>query len=327
MGQLLGQLMSIAKSISYQDGIHALDTGYVRSGLAAIHLLIRAGRVAIVDTGTTHSVPGVLAFLEAQGLTAEAVDYILVTHVHLDHAGGAGRLMQLCPNAQLVVHPRGARHMIDPSRLVAGTVAVYGEAAFRDLYGEIVPVDASRVIEAGEGFHLDWAGTTLTFLDTPGHARHHYCVHDALSNAIFAGDCFGISYREFDTEGRAFIFPTTTPVQFDPPAAHTTLDRLIALSPAAIFLTHWGRVTGRVTELPRLAADLHEFLDRFVALAHAAPGSGTTAQAWLKTAMGDLLWTRLQGHGWAGTQSQALALLANDLELNAQGLLYWREHG
>ncbi len=315
--------MSVTTAVSYPDGIYALDSGYVRSGLAAIHLVVRAGRVAIVDTGTFYSAPGVLAFLAAQGLTVEAVDYILVTHVHLDHAGGAGRLMQHCPNARLVVHPRGARHMIDPSRLVAGTVAVYGEANFQALYGEIVPVDAGRVIEAGDGFSLDWAGTTLTFFDTPGHARHHYCVHDALSNAVFAGDCFGVSYREFDTDGRAFIFPTTTPVQFYPPAAHTTIDRLLALSPEAIFLTHWGQVT----ELPRLAADLHDLLDRFVDLAHAAPESGTTAQDWLKTALGELLWGRLQTHGWAGTRSQALALLDNDLELNAQGLLYWREHG
>ncbi len=315
--------MLVENIVTYPDGIHTLDSGYVRSGLAAIHVLIRAGRVAIVDTGTFHSVPGVLAFLEERGLTAEVVDLVLVTHVHLDHAGGAGRLMQCCPNARLVVHPRGARHMIDPSRLVAGTTVVYGEAAFHALYGEIVPVAAERVIEAGEGFSLDWAGTTLTFLDTPGHARHHYCVHERHANVFFTGDCFGISYREFDTDGRAFIFPTTTPVQFDPSAAHATLDRLLASSPSALFLTHWGRVT----ELPRLTADLHELLDRFVDLTRSAPDDGEIAQAWLKTALGDLLWARLQAHGWLGTQSQALSLLDNDLELNAQGLLYWREYG
>lgn len=319
----LAKYMSIENAVSYPDGIYALDSGYVRSGLAAIHVLIRAGRVAIVDTGTFYSVPRVLDFLAAQGLTAEAVDLVLVTHVHLDHAGGAGRLMQGCPNARLVVHPRGARHMIDPSRLVAGTMAVYGEANFQALYGEIVPVPAERVIEAGDGFSLDWAGTTLTFLDTPGHARHHYCVHERHSNALFTGDCFGISYREFDTDGRAFIFPTTTPVQFDPPAAHATLDRLLALSPAAIFLTHWGRVT----ELPRLTADLHDLLDRFVDLTRSAPVDGEMAPIWLKAALGDLLWARLQAHGWPGTLSQALSLLDNDLELNVQGLLYWRAHG
>jgi len=314
--------MSIESVVSYPDGIYALDSGYVRTGLAAIHLVVRAGRVAIVDTGTTYSVPRVLDFLETLGLTADAVDLVLVTHVHLDHAGGAGRLMQCCPNAQLLVHPRGVRHMIDPTRLVAGTIAVYGAATFQALYGEIIPVAAERIIEAGDGFKLDWAGTTLTFLDTPGHAKHHYCVHERHANVLFTGDCFGISYREFDTDSRAFIYPTTTPVQFEPSAAHGTLDRLMALSPSAIFLTHWGRVT----ELPRLAADLHELLDDFVAVTLAAPTDGS-AQAWLKVALGDLLWHRLQGHGWQGTQSQALFLLDNDLELNAQGLLHWRDQG
>lgn len=315
--------MTTEPLVSYPAGIYALDSGYVRTGLAAIYLVVRAGRIAIVDTGTSHSIPGVMAFLHVHGLMPESVDLILVTHVHLDHAGGAGRLMQNCPNARLVVHPRGARHLIDPTRLIAGTMAVYGEEAFQALYGEIVPVAAERVIETHDGFSLDWAGTTLTFLDTPGHARHHYCVHDAQSNAIFAGDCFGISYRAFDTDGRAFIFPATTPVQFDPTAAHATLDRLMALSPSAIFLTHWGRVT----ELQRLAADLHELLDAFVELTRSAPGDGVMAQAWLKVALGDLLLGRLQQHGWSGTQSQAMSLLDNDLELNAKGLLHWREHG
>jgi hypothetical protein len=212
--------------------------------------------------------------------------------------------------------------MIDPTRLVAGTIAVYGAATFQALYGEIIPVAAERIIETGDGFKLDWAGTTLTFLDTPGHAKHHYCVHERHANALFTGDCFGISYREFDTDSRAFIYPTTTPVQFEPSAAHGTLDRLMALSPSAIFLTHWGRVT----ELPRLAADLHALLDDFVAVTQAAP-TDESAQAWLKVALGDLLWHRLQAHGWQGTPSQALFLLDNDLELNAQGLLHWREQG
>jgi glyoxylase-like metal-dependent hydrolase (beta-lactamase superfamily II) len=307
--------------VSYPDGIYALDAGYIRPGLVAIHLIVRAGRVVIVDTGTAHSVPQVLAFLADHRLTVAAVDFILVTHVHLDHAGGAGCLMAVCPHAQLVLHPRGIRHMIDPARLMAGTIAVYGEAAFHRLYGEIVPVAAARIIEAADGFTLDWAGTTLRFLDTPGHAKHHYCVHDVQSNTLFTGDCFGVSYREFDCDGRAFILPTTTPVQFDPVAAHATLDRLMCLSPTAIFLTHWGRID---TDLPRLAADLHELLDAFVACAQATANLGAEAHVHLKTALGDLLWARLDAHGWGGTRAAALEILEVDLELSTQGLLIWQ---
>ncbi|TXT21253.1 MAG: beta-lactamase-like protein [bacterium] len=180
--------------IQHEHGIVTLDADYLRPGLAAVHLIVEDGGVAIVDTGTNHAVPSVLAELRGLGLGPEAVDYVIVTHVHLDHAGAAGALLQNCPNAKLVVHPKGARHMIDPAKLVAGSIAVYGREHFYAHYGDIVPAPAERVIEAGDGFRLDFRGRTLSFLDTPGHARHHYCIHDQRSNSLFTGDTFGISY-------------------------------------------------------------------------------------------------------------------------------------
>jgi len=239
--------------IQHDHGIITLDADYLRPGLAAIHLIVENGRVAIVDTGTNPSVPLVLAELKHLGLAPADVEYVIVTHVHLDHAGAAGALLQNCRNAKLVVHPKGARHMIDPARLVAGSIAVYGREHFFEQYGEIVPAPAERVIEADDGFRLDLQGRTLSFLDTPGHARHHYCIHDSASNSLFTGDTFGISYREFDVEGRPFIFPTTTPVQFEPEALHASIDRLVATGAVAVFLTHYGRVTG----LAALAGQLH----------------------------------------------------------------------
>ncbi|MBK6744089.1 MAG: MBL fold metallo-hydrolase [Hydrogenophilales bacterium] len=305
--------------ITYDHGIHVLDAEYVRHGLAAIHLMVQSGHAVIVDTGTNRSVPRVMAELAGLGIAPEAVDYVIATHVHLDHAGAAGALLHACPEARMVVHPKGARHMIDPAKLTQGTIAVYGEAPFRELYGEIVACPAERVIEADDGFELDFHGRTLRFIDTPGHARHHFCIHDSASNGIFTGDTFGISYRDFDVDGRPFIFPTSTPVQFEPEALHTSVDRLMALRPDAAYLTHFGKVTGLAT----LAADLHELIDAYVDLTRAAPGTGAARHAWLKEAIAGLLLKRLRAHGCSLGEPEVRALLVNDIELNAQGLLVW----
>lgn len=307
------------KHMDYGQGIHALDAGYLRPGLAAVHLIVQDSHVAVVDTGTYQSVPAVLDTLAALGLGPEAVDYVLLTHVHLDHAGAAGALMARCPNARLVVHPRGAPHMIDPTRLVAGAIAVYGAETFRALYGEIMPVAAARVIEAGDGFALDFHGRRLVCLDTPGHARHHLCIHDPASSGVFTGDAFGLSYRELDVDGRPFIFPTTTPVQFEPEAMHASIDRIVALSPSAAYLTHFGRVTG----LPRLAGDLHALIDAFVRLAEAAPVDAARRHAWLVAELKALLVARLRRHGCRLGDAELRELLAHDVELDAQGLEIW----
>jgi glyoxylase-like metal-dependent hydrolase (beta-lactamase superfamily II) len=308
-----------AHLIDFGLGLYALDANYVRPGLAAIHLIVEAGHAAIVDTGTNHSTPRLLAELADLGIAAEAVDYVIVTHVHLDHAGAAGSLLQACPNARLVVHPKGARHMIDPAKLIQGSMAVYGEAAFHALYGDVQPCPAERVIEADDGHVLDFRGRRLCFIDTPGHARHHFCIHDPLSRGIFTGDTFGISYRDFDVDGRPFIFPTSTPVQFEPDALHASVDRIMSLKPAAAFLTHFGKVTG----LERLAADLHQLIDAYVDLTRAAPGTGEARHAWLKEAIAGLFLERLRAHGCTLDEAQVRALLVNDIELNAQGLLVW----
>jgi glyoxylase-like metal-dependent hydrolase (beta-lactamase superfamily II) len=313
--------------IRHEHGIVTLDADYLRPGLAAIHLMLQDGGAAIVDTGTNQAVPRVLAELKGLSIEREAVDYVIVTHVHLDHAGAAGALLRDCPNARLVVHPKGARHMIDPARLVAGSIDVYGRESFFALYGDIVPVPAERVIEAGDGFRLDFRGRTLTFLDTPGHARHHFCIHDSRSDSLFTGDTFGLSYREFDVGGdenpRPFVFPTTTPVQFEPDALHASVDRLVATGARAAFLTHYGRIEG----LPGIAPALHDMIDEFVALARAAPGEGQHRHERLKAAVESMLMRRLRAHGCSLDDATCRALLANDVELNTQGLLVWRDRG
>lgn len=302
------------------EGIFAIDSTYLRPRMDAVHLIIENGRAALVDSGSRACVPNVLAALAQAGLTPDCVDYLLLTHVHLDHAGGAGALLQVLPNAKLVVHPRGARHMIDPSRLWAGTLEVYGEAFAREAYGELLPVAAERVLEATDGLVIELAGRQIEVMDAPGHARHHVVYFDTRSRGWFSGDAFGLSYREADAHGRAFVMPASTPVQFEPAAMHATIDAMLAREPACMYLTHYSRVR----DVARLAADLHRLIDAFVAIAEAlATRPESERPECIRMELEALLRREVLEQAWGLPADEAVALYAMDLELNAQGLHTW----
>lgn len=305
-------------------GIHTVDTGFKRPGMVAAHVIVQQGHAALVDVGVAPAAERVLAALAALDVDPEAVDWVLVTHVHLDHAGAAGVLMQSLPNARLVVHPRGAPHMIDPAKLIAGATAVYGETQMRAEFGDIVPVAAERVVAAEDGFTLALGGRQLRLLDTPGHAKHHYCVFDAASRGIFSGDTFGLSYRELDSAAGPWIFPTTTPVQFDPPALHASIDRLMALAPERMYLTHFGMVQ----HPERLAVDLHRHIDDLteLALAHEKQAAGAQRLSNLQDGVQRLVLADVAGHGCMLGQERVLELMGLDIQLNAQGLESWLQH-
>jgi hydroxyacylglutathione hydrolase len=304
----------------YENGILAVDSGCGgRPRLTAVHFIIEKGRAALVDTAMNSGVPRLMAALAAQGLAPEQVDFVILTHIHLDHAGAAGTLMTLLPQARLVVHPRGARHMADPAKLIEGTIAVYGAEAVRRIYGDILPIPAERIVEAQHGQTLDLNGRKLLLLDTPGHARHHICIRDERTGHIFTGDTFGFSYREYDRDGRCFAFPTTTPVQFDPPALHHSIDMLMAYSPEALYVTHFGQVR----DIPRLGADLHRLIDALVALALPLRDAGESRHAQLKRAIQRLAVEEAAEKNWGLQGAEMLHLLNMDLELNAQGLGVW----
>jgi len=305
-------------AIPVGNGVYRIDTEYLRPGLAASHLVVDDGHVAFVDTGAAPAHPRLMQALTELGLAPDQVDYVFLTHVHLDHAGGAGQLMRALPRARAVLHPRGAPHMVDPVKLIAGTVAVYGEAMYRELYGEIVPVAAERVVIANDGDRIVLGSRSFELLDTPGHARHHYCAHDLDHDDIFSGDTFGISYRDFDTAAGAFIFPTTTPVQFDPAALHSSLDRLMARRPRRMVLTHFGPVG----DLERLSGDLHADIDEFVAVARRHAGVPERADRIAENVFAYLS-SRLDSHGFAGDEELRHQLLDPDVRLNTQGLEVW----
>jgi glyoxylase-like metal-dependent hydrolase (beta-lactamase superfamily II) len=300
-------------------GVVRGDTGYVRPNLAAAYVVRGKRSAAVVETGSSSSVPRILEALAASGVAPADVSHVVVTHVHLDHAGGAGALLRALPGARLVAHPRGARHLVDPSKLVAGTIEVYGEEAFRKLYGELVPIAAERVIEAPDGFAFDLGERPLRVLDAPGHARHHFVLHDEATRGFFTGDAFGISYRETDTAAGPFLFPTTTPVQLDPPALHATIDRMLAERPERMYLTHYGMIAG---DVPAFGAALHRAVDEHVRRARAAPPGAGRHEA-IRAGLEAQLLEGLAAHGSPVRRDEALRIFGGDLELNAQGLGVW----
>lgn len=309
---------------SVGHGVYTIDTGFMRPGLVASHLLVEQGQAVFIDVGTATALPVLLEALDYLKIRREKLVAVIVTHVHLDHAGCAGVLMEQLPNARLLVHPRGARHMIDPSRLLAGATAVYGESLMRERFGEIKAVSADRVIEVDEifRFRLGTADNVreLRFVYTPGHAQHHFCVYDSLSNGIFTGDSFGLSYRDFDTVKGPFILPTTTPVQFDPQACHDTLEKLLKLQPSCLYLTHFGKVNNP----ERLAKALHRQIDLFVEQVEAVSRfqKGAQLEA-LSEQLEKLLIAQTCEHGCQLSVTEFKRLMDMDINLNAQGLLCW----
>lgn len=302
-------------------GLYAIDTGFQRPRFDAAFLVVEGGRAAFIDTGTNHAVPRLLAALNALGLAPDAVDWVIPTHVHLDHAGGVGLLMEALPNARALVHPRGLRHLVNPTALWLSALSVYGEEEMQRSYGKLVPVPAERADASHDGQVIHLAGRPLRLIDTPGHARHHHAIWDERSRSWFTGDTFGLSYRDFDVDGRAWILPTSTPVQFEPEALKATVARLLAAEPLAMQVTHYGRIGGSVDEVRRLAAVMLAQVDEMVALAESLRTAPDRHER-LKTALLGGYLAHLRAHGHADSAAAA-EWLAVDAELNAQGLEVW----
>jgi len=296
-----------------------IDCQYLLPRFAAAYLLIEDGEATFVETNTTHALPHLLGALKQAGLSTAAVKHVIITHVHLDHAGGAGVLMEQCPNATLLAHPRAAPHVVDPSKLVASARKVYGDARFDALYGRIAPVPQGRVRIMEDDQVLQWGSRTLRFLHTRGHANHHFCVVDTGTQAIFTGDAFGLCYPVLQGGG-LFVFPSTSPTDFDATLARQSLERIVRSGATRAFLTHYGEVT----QLAEAASQMKDHLDFSEALMVEAAASALPDDA-----LEGLVTPRLKARLEDGLRARGLALdaanwdvLALDVDLNGQGVAH-----
>ena len=297
------------------NDVYCVDAHYVKPGVASIYLVREGDEVAIVETGTRHSLDNVSATLAQLGIDDDQVRYVIPTHVHLDHAGGAGAMMQRFSQAELIVHPRGLRHMIDPSKLVDGTIAVYGRESFERLYGSIEPIAEARIIVAEDSSSHWLGGRELVFIDTPGHAYHHFCIYDDRSRGVFTGDTFGVSYAAMKSLPGGLI-PTTPPTQFDPPALRDSIERIMQFRPERLYLTHYG-------EFENPAAQVDSFdrwIDLYVTLAESYDAIDDAQEAELEDKLLSEVLNRL-----GVEHAEALKpVVGHDIRLNAQGLAWWR---
>lgn len=228
------------KPIDLGDDISIIDVFDLKTPARTGTYVLHEKELTIIETSASPSIPYLLAGLEALEINPADIQYIIVTHIHLDHAGGAGLLLEKCPNARVIVHPKGKRHLADPSKLIQGAKAVYGEK-FAELFDPIVPIPEDRLITMEDGDTLTLSNErTLTFFDTPGHANHHFSIHDSKSNGLFTGDTIGVYYPQLLAYGVELYLPSTSPSQFHPEAMLHSAKRLEELNPSRIYFGHFG---------------------------------------------------------------------------------------
>ncbi len=289
----------------------------VRPGFTATYLRIAGGECAFIEAHTSLALPKMLAALAEAGRRPEDVRYVVVTHAHLDHAAGASALVRACPNATLLAHPRAARNLIDPSKLVASATGVYGAERFAALYGTIDPIASERVRALDDNATFELGDATLRVHHTAGHANHHFVVHDPTLDTVYTGDTFGLVYPALQKRGR-FAFPSTSPTNFDASEAHKSIDRVIALGTRTACPTHFGEVDG----LAEIASQLHAWIDRAEGWVNDVIARGESTEAatmrlhgvWREALVADAVQREL------AFGAEEIDLLGLDVELNAQGL-------
>lgn len=252
----------------WHESVRLVDMHYIGPEKAASYVVLEGGRAAIIDQ-TRQAIPHLEAELASHGLTFNDVDYLIITHVHLDHAGGTGHLAKLCPNAKVLAHPKSARHLINPERIIAGSRAVYGDEMFEQLYGEILPVPEAQVRAMEDGEQLLWGERTFRFEYALGHASHHFVIYDDKSDGVFTGDVLGMGRTALLRVGPSFVHCVTAPPDFDSVEAKKAAQRLAESGAKYAYISHFGVFD----QIPARVADLHASLDNMQAIIDEAASS------------------------------------------------------
>lgn len=226
------------------EGVHTIDTGYGGVERAAVYLVVHDGRAALIDAGTPRTTRAILHGLAQHGVRPEQVDWILATHVHLDHGSGAAALLDACPSARVRAHPRGRPHLLDPGRLVASGRTIFGADRFDRLFGEVRPAPGDRVDPIEDGETVRVGDVPLHVLHTPGHARHHVVIVDEAAGVVFTGDTFGTRPARMAPGERPFLLCSSPPTEFDPDPALESIDRIASCGVDRTALTHYGCIDG-----------------------------------------------------------------------------------
>jgi glyoxylase-like metal-dependent hydrolase (beta-lactamase superfamily II) len=304
----------------------------IRQKLASCHIVKVQDSVSLVDVGATQSHPQILKALKDQNISYSDVRFVFVTHVHLDHAGGAGFLLEnFFPNAKLVVHPLGAKHMAVPEDLQNAAKQVYGEEAFEKIYGSLVPVPQEKIVLAHHSMVICLqcgqvnsecllcpSKSKATVFHTPGHARHHYTLFFKNLGAVFTGDTYGLAYPELEVKNKAFIFPTTTPAAFEPLELMQSIETIAGLHAKSVYLTHFGLLRDPAQYLPDLKRRVETLVELILSVKEF---SVEERFEHLKNKLRQWASVELENHGC--NVKMGLELLEMDIELNVQGLLIW----
>ena len=237
--------------------VYEIDTRMAGYRQITAGYLIRADRPCLVETGTAPSAPVVRDALASLGVGPGDLATVVVTHIHLDHAGGVGDIATMFPSAEIVVHERGARHLADPSRLMASARMVYGQALER-LFGELKPTPAERIRSVEQRGCIDLGGgRSLNSHYSPGHAKHHVGLIDSASGDLYVGDAAGVFVQETRD-----LRPASPPPDFDLPLALDSLRLFAALAPARLLFSHFGPVDDVRATLERSAEELNVWVDQ-----------------------------------------------------------------
>jgi glyoxylase-like metal-dependent hydrolase (beta-lactamase superfamily II) len=304
------------------DAVNALGPGLSwidlrfqgRTGVIATALVIGRGGVALVDPGPGSCLETLELGLQAHGIRWPDVRQILLTHVHLDHAGATGTIVRDHPHIRVLVHERGAKHLAEPGRLIDSATRIYGDHMNR-LWGEIAPVPAQNLVPLAGGERVEAGARHVDVAYTPGHAWHHVSFFDASSGIAFVGDTAGVCVDE------GYVLPPTPPPDIDVEAWSASVDRILSWSPGTLMLTHFGTVT-RVR--PHMAS-LLENLDAAAGMVRALLGQPGTDEE-RGAAFAEQMPRRLRQHM---TEEQIGAyLIASGFEHSFGGLArYWRKKG